>query len=75
VWMDENGILTLYSNIREPPNWGHEGVIFTGAGARRQDVHLADLDGDKRCDYLVVNPDTGETKMFKNVGKWCYKND
>jgi hypothetical protein len=44
------------------------GVIYNGVGAGRPDVYLADLDGDKKCDYLVVSNTTGEVRMIKNGG-------
>lgn len=30
--------------------------VQLGAGLTRKDVHLADIDGDGKCDYIVVNP-------------------
>lgn len=68
IWMDKDGVLTLYQNFHNPPWWRPLDVIYSGVGALRDDVYLADLDNDKKCDYLVVDPTNGEVRMIKNNG-------
>lgn len=39
-----------------------------GTGAKRSEVLFADMDGDGRDDYLVVDTDTGAVKCWLNTG-------
>jgi lysophospholipase L1-like esterase len=68
IWMSTDGILYLYSNTHSPPSWNFGGVIHPGVGAARPYIHLADLDNDKKCDYLVIESATGAVRMIKNNG-------
>ncbi|KAH8915123.1 hypothetical protein BT69DRAFT_1341730 [Atractiella rhizophila] len=36
--------------------WEPSGEILGGAGATRQQIHFADMNGDKREDFLIVKP-------------------
>ena len=59
--VDSNGAVTMYWNTGRAPDeganagqvqWVGLGVIATGVGARGDQVHFADLDGDGRADYI-----------------------
>lgn len=68
VWMDYDGSLTLFGNIHDPPNWREYGKIHPGGIAPRDRVILADLDGDGKCDYIVVNGKNGTLQWQRNLG-------
>lgn len=68
------GAVTEYLNAGPPsggdpakPVWVNEGVIATGAIASGQTAMLADLNGDRRADYLAVNSSTGAVTEYLNV--------
>ncbi|WP_433608125.1 FG-GAP-like repeat-containing protein [Dactylosporangium sp. CA-139114] len=48
--------------------WQPLGVIATGIGSAGSLIRFADVDGDRRADYLVVDPATGDTQMWRNGG-------
>ncbi|KAH8886503.1 integrin alpha N-terminal domain-containing protein [Thozetella sp. PMI_491] len=48
-------------------SWLSSGEIATGVGAPRGKIHFADINGDGRADYLVVN-DNGSVDMWMNMG-------
>ncbi|MFG2224816.1 FG-GAP repeat domain-containing protein [Streptomyces sp. NPDC048644] len=50
-------------------DWGPGGQITSGAGfdKAKERIDFADINGDGRDDYLVVNGETGELKAWKNV--------
>ncbi|KAJ3473609.1 hypothetical protein NLG97_g10219 [Lecanicillium saksenae] len=70
--MDMNGAMTLYLNggwhSSGKQIWLPQGVIATGVGSPRSEIHLADLDGDGLADYLVVDPKSGAVTLWKNGG-------
>ncbi|KAJ3489561.1 hypothetical protein NLG97_g5968 [Lecanicillium saksenae] len=72
IWMDMNGAMTLYLNggwhSSGKQIWLPQGVIATGVGSPRSEIHLADLDGDGLADYLVVDPKSGAVTLWKNGG-------
>ncbi|MGC4815285.1 FG-GAP-like repeat-containing protein [Micromonospora sp. DT228] len=53
-----------------PPNlrWSSQGVVAPGVGSPGGQIQLADLDGDRKADYLDVDPVTGGIRMWKNSG-------
>jgi hypothetical protein len=68
------GAVTEYLNAGPPsggdpakPVWVNEGVIATGVITSGQTVALADLNGDRRADYLAVNSTTGAVNEYLNV--------
>ncbi|KAL8949205.1 MAG: hypothetical protein Q9222_004668 [Ikaeria aurantiellina] len=76
VWLAPNAAVTLYDNggksqdgqhwIWYPVNDGNE--IANGAGATRDQIIFADLDGDGRDDFCIVDPKTGAINLYKNFG-------
>ncbi|KAL8910761.1 MAG: hypothetical protein Q9171_003973 [Xanthocarpia ochracea] len=51
--------------------------IATGAGAKREMIHFADMDGDGKQDFNIVEPKSGAIVLYKNGGqqpdgKWTW---
>ncbi|KAL8858124.1 MAG: hypothetical protein Q9178_005301 [Gyalolechia marmorata] len=51
--------------------------IATGAGAKREMIHFADMDGDGMQDFNIVEPKSGAIVLYKNGGqqpdgKWTW---
>ncbi|MCZ7438872.1 FG-GAP-like repeat-containing protein [Micromonospora sp. WMMC241] len=46
--------------------WSYQGQIVSGVGATRDSVRFADIDGDRRDDYLVID-DLGRLRAWLNV--------
>ncbi|MFC4049851.1 GDSL-type esterase/lipase family protein [Actinomadura syzygii] len=52
-----------------PGRWLPRGKIASGVGLSKADsVHFADIDGDGRDDYLVVDDDSGAVRAWINAG-------
>jgi len=70
LWLSPEGDLNFWENIHKPPLWRPYGVIYKPGAlvTDRRNVHLADLTGDRRCDYVIVNPATNEVRMLQNTG-------
>ncbi|KAL8635487.1 MAG: hypothetical protein Q9228_007023, partial [Teloschistes exilis] len=76
AWLGPNAAVTLYVNggysadgrdwIWYPANKGDE--IAHDAGAKRDQIIFADLDGDGKEDFCIIDPKTGAITLFKNVG-------
>ncbi|CAM1511970.1 Fc.00g094830.m01.CDS01 [Cosmosporella sp. VM-42] len=69
--MDVNGDMTLYSNIDNPPNWSHLGGIgipaaLNGEKYTRKDLHLADIDGDGKCDVIFLDSASKVFQVYLN---------
>lgn len=65
LFVDANGAINLFENQH---NWGHWkdwGVIYN-ANRARQEVYLADFDGDGKCDILLVDKSSGATRVMEN---------
>ncbi|KAL8637044.1 MAG: hypothetical protein Q9228_005642, partial [Teloschistes exilis] len=77
VWLGPNAAVTLYVNggysadgkdwIWYPINKGDE--IANGAGAKRDQIIFADLDGDGKEDFCIIDPKTGAITLYKNGGQ------
>ena len=55
-----------------PGKWWDRGTVYEGHG-KGGFIHLADLDGDGKEDYVWVHPDTGASSLYRNTGnfdKW-----
>ncbi|GAB7050404.1 SGNH/GDSL hydrolase family protein [Catenuloplanes indicus] len=50
------------------PGWTRHAGFAAGTGAAPATVHLADVSGDGRADYLVVNASTGAVDAWINDG-------
>jgi hypothetical protein len=48
--------------------WNYQGAVAPGAGYPGSEVQMADIDGDGKADYLVVNPTTGAVTAWLNGG-------
>jgi hypothetical protein len=75
LWVDAQGAVTAFLNLGGPDNgpqaanisWLPQGVIATGVGAKRGQVHFADLNGDGRAEYIWVHPN-GSVEAWLNLG-------
>lgn len=53
IWVGPNGEIDIYLNDGNRPYWdNHLGVITLGVA--RKTIHIADLDGDGKCDVSLV---------------------
>ncbi|KAF7343667.1 SGNH hydrolase [Mycena sanguinolenta] len=78
LWLDENGAMTAYLNLGSETGgegaanvqWLPQGVVATGPanGATRDNVILADINGDGRADYLTVTHTGGVVEAWINGG-------
>lgn len=75
LYVDLNGAITTYLNgghtyINATTGsvvWTEQGLIATGVGATRDQIRLADINGDGRADYLVVGDDSS-VQLWQNQG-------
>lgn len=77
VWLSKSGTATVWLN-KVTANESETVVnakwviandgrpVALGVGAFRKDVHLADIDGDGRADYLWVHPEDGSVSAWIN---------
>jgi hypothetical protein len=71
--VDTHGGVTAYLNGGANPQanlgwvWTPVGKIASGAGPGNE-IRFADIDGDGRADYLVVDKSTGSVAEYKNGG-------
>ncbi|KAJ7484861.1 hypothetical protein B0H11DRAFT_1722751 [Mycena galericulata] len=78
LWLDEDGAMTAYLNLGSSEGglgaanvgWLPQGVVATGPanGATRDNVILADINGDGRADYLTVTHTGGVVELWINGG-------
>ncbi|EHK97448.1 hypothetical protein M7I_6785 [Glarea lozoyensis 74030] len=69
VWIySHGGSAEIFANIQSPPEWGHDVTIKLSVPGPRNGIHLADWDGDGRCDVLVQNKATGAITPY--INKW-----
>ncbi|KAF8180033.1 hypothetical protein K438DRAFT_1603238 [Mycena galopus ATCC 62051] len=78
LWLDEDGAMTAYLNLGSETGgdgaanvgWLVQGVVATGPGngATRDNVILADINGDGRADYLTVTHTGGVVEAWINGG-------
>ncbi|MGK5545369.1 FG-GAP-like repeat-containing protein [Streptomyces sp. URMC 127] len=68
--LEDNGAVRAWINKSEgvKDDWSGQGVIATGTGAPASKVRFADIDGDRRADYLVVD-DKGGVRAYINNTK------
>ena len=65
IWSDGHAA-ELYANVHSPPNWGHDTSISLNVPGPRVGIHLADWNGDGRCDVLVQDKATGALTLHEN---------
>ncbi|WKU47542.1 FG-GAP-like repeat-containing protein [Streptomyces sp. VNUA116] len=67
--VDDNGAVQAYVNKGGDGHgsWTNKGVIAKGTGAPGSQVRFADIDGDGKADYLVVE-DNGSVHAWTNNG-------
>ncbi|CAM1503170.1 Fc.00g079460.m01.CDS01 [Cosmosporella sp. VM-42] len=71
LWVSMSGAVTAFLNGGgEPgkPNWLPQGEIASGVGAKRSEVHFADINGDGRVEYIHVDSATGAVNVWFNAG-------
>ncbi|EHK97168.1 hypothetical protein M7I_7089 [Glarea lozoyensis 74030] len=76
LYVYEDGSVEAYLNAGGPDNgpnaakviWLPQGKIATGVGMGRENVIFADVNGDKRADYLAVSRTDGSVKLWRNGG-------
>ncbi|MGK4584206.1 FG-GAP-like repeat-containing protein [Kitasatospora sp. HPMI-4] len=70
VTIADDGIVSAYLNRGGDTGggWVADGQIATGVTTDRSRVRLADIDGDGRADYVVLNPDGSVTAYANNGG-------
>ncbi|KAK3315918.1 carbohydrate esterase family 3 protein [Apodospora peruviana] len=69
VWIYDDGhtdSTDFYANIHQPPNWGHSITISLNVPGPRTGIHLADWNGDGKCDVLVQDKATGTLTLYEN---------
>ncbi|KAJ6057366.1 hypothetical protein N7460_000640 [Penicillium canescens] len=66
IWISPNGRGLLYGNVHKPPTWVPEGPQIFDLGRERKGIHLADFDGDGKCDVWAVNRETGAAEVWIN---------
>ncbi|ETN41282.1 uncharacterized protein HMPREF1541_03217 [Cyphellophora europaea CBS 101466] len=67
VWFRSTGEMTLYENIADPPNWGQHPVPVYSFNRDRKGLHLADWNGDGKCDVLYVDRFSGAVEWWENT--------
>nr|OQO24051.1 hypothetical protein B0A51_05021 [Rachicladosporium sp. CCFEE 5018] len=65
LFIDSTGAITLFENQHNWGYWVPWGVIYS-TNRKRQEVHLADFDGDGKCDILLVDKSSGSTTVLQN---------
>ncbi|KAK4450304.1 integrin alpha N-terminal [Podospora aff. communis PSN243] len=67
VWIWSHGqAAEFYANVHSPPNWGHSATISISVPGPREAIHVADWNGDGKCDILVQNKATGALTLYSN---------
>jgi hypothetical protein len=69
VWIYMDGHANsedMYANIHQPPAWGHDTKITLSVPGPRTGIHLADWNGDGKCDVLVQDKNSGALTLWEN---------
>ncbi|KAK8047725.1 hypothetical protein PG996_015789 [Apiospora saccharicola] len=56
----------LYINTHNPPNWKEDTKTLFNIGRNRRSIHLADWDGDGKCDLLSQRKSDGALEWWRN---------
>lgn len=65
IWSDGHAA-EIFINTKNPPWWGNDHKIELNVPSNRVGIHLADWDGDGRCDVLVQDKATGAITPWIN---------
>ncbi|KAH8887189.1 hypothetical protein GQ53DRAFT_874237 [Thozetella sp. PMI_491] len=65
IWSDGHAA-EIFANVHNPPYWGSDTSISLSVPGPRVGIHVADWDGDGRCDVLVQNKATGALTLYVN---------
>lgn len=67
VWVYNDGhAAELYINNGDLPHWGIGPKTLFSVPGPRVGIHIADWNGDGRCDILTQNKATGQLTMLRN---------
>ncbi|OBT92656.2 hypothetical protein VE01_09799 [Pseudogymnoascus verrucosus] len=74
VFIDHLGRITIFKNSNSPPNtdysgWNDEGIVLE-TGLDRKALHLADWNGDGKCDVIAVTKATGAIDVWYTSYNW-----
>ncbi len=75
IWVHPEGSIEVWINQgqaaggKTPANvgWWPQGVVATGTGSPGSRIKFADLNGDGRADYLIID-DIGGVDVYLNLG-------
>lgn len=68
LWISPDGEVSAWLNTGlDNKNWKDIGVIAKLNGVRRDKIQFADIDGDKKADFLIVYPN-GAVDGYRNNG-------
>ena len=65
IFVDASGSIHFFENEHNWGHWNDRGVIYNG-DRPRQEVHIADFDGDSKCDITLVDKASGATRVMLN---------
>ena len=65
LFIDPSGDIYLYINQHTWGTWKNWGELYA-TYRPRQEIHLADFDGDGKCDILLVDKSSGATTVILN---------
>ncbi|ARQ68496.1 hypothetical protein [Streptomyces marincola] len=71
--MHANSAVDLWANGGPKPGggdwyWAPQGTTASGVGVPGGQIQFADINADRREDYLDVDPRTGATRAWTNAG-------
>ncbi|KAL8672053.1 MAG: hypothetical protein Q9168_003480 [Polycauliona sp. 1 TL-2023] len=71
VWLSQKGEMEVYLNvIGENPAkfvpYNNGKFVATGVGGKRDEIRLADINGDRRADYIRIHQNNGSVDLWTN---------
>jgi hypothetical protein len=75
VFIDHLGRITIFKNVNTPPEtnyagWEDKGIVLE-TGLDRKSIHLADWNGDGKCDIIAVTKATGALDVWYTSYNWA----